>query len=669
MLGATEHVGRGLSMTTKGHKRRPGSRATRTAGAPRVFFSYRRSDSIDVTTHLVDKIRDDIGSENVFRDSDDLIAGTQWKDALDEAIDTCDAAVFVIGPEWTGPRGDGQSRIHDPDDPVAAEVARATDPEADCTAIPVLVDRGGPPDDLPPKVAPLFERHAISSSRADLVDTPTKAYQGVLIGVWESIRSRTPNGVLVIGDEDASAHLDEVIAEMKEAKLIDARHLSRFAAGACVVSARRIRKGARKWPDAIVVTDRSHASPVLAARLRALDHHPGIRNVSLIGAGIAAGFAIGQVLGTASGASAGTTFAASSQVTSAIPEIGTGPLGAASSAWSQASGLAKVVATGGAASLAVGSVVVGQAVTSPDSGAGILVADEPVRFAELDYQVVDTRRSAVRDNPAGNTNSAETLEDPDPSEDWVFVDLDVSNPTQTGDLGASSDHLSLVTPDGTSLRPSETFDRNSGRYRDFYAEPNRTREFTAVFAVDADVSFDGGWLELDQQGYLPAALGGPLTASEQDRNAATLETTSYAGPFSRSEAEIGIVEAYWSRELGPTDDGRLIGSPSNSSRRPPVDHAWLIVHFDLTCIQGDSANTGGCNVASGAVNVDGRRSPGSFLNGLVGYGMSEDFWAAYPVPFEADSVVLQIGEPGTGASADFVVTDLGALRSTATREP
>lgn len=296
------------------------------------------------------------------------------------------------------------------------------------------------------------------------------------------------------------------------------------------------------------------------------------------------------------------------------------------------------------------------------SDAGILVDDRPTRFFELDWQIVGSQR-----RPDGPTDDGV---DTDPTQDFVYVDIDVTSPLEDASISIPVEWLSLVDAEGQSVRPVSASDRESGsRISTFIdARPNRTVRLTAVFAVDASDSFDGGWVELDQDGYLSAALAGPAQTDEAARLPVSFGTTTYSGPYSRDAATIEILEAAWSRELGLEDDGFFIESPYNFSRRPPVESAWLLVHFELTC-ERTGGDTGGCNVGGGQVVVDGQAVDGSAINGRTSYDATDDYWAAYPVPIDAKSVVVEIASRGgleDGGKTSFVVTDLAPLQLLAT---
>lgn len=528
-----------------------------TSSGPRVFFSYRRTDTEHETTHLAGRLREDLGSHNVFRDKDDLIAGTKWKDGLSQAIHDCDAAVFVIGPKWVGMAEDGSRRIDDPDDPVAEEVRRAVDASSTCSAVPVLVGTPTRPKNLPPDVASLFERHAITTSAHELEDSDSPAYQGVLVGVWESIRRRVPNGVLVIGDQGATAELDAVIEEMKRARLVSARRLSRFAAGACVVSARRLRKGARTWPDVVVVADTANPSPVLRARLQALDEHPEIRNVGVVGAGVAAGLVLGQIIGAGSS----TAFSAASQVAPVVPQIGTGPLGTASSTWAAATTGAKAAV---AATCLGATAATALAVASPfDSNDW----EAPYGYVDLAFEPLST--------PSTNPDGLELAE----GQEWVSAEVAIENPLRDQVLTAPEEIFTLVT-DGQ--RTPAQIDETGA----IEVPASSSATGTIWWAVPEGTDVSGASIEVREEGAEPLVLprdGNNQTVVDVAMKGAT--ATSWCG-------ELTFGDGYASYNLRPTPKGDpAVWTAAGNLRLSELGRARegeIIVGFDVqatnTCV-------------------------------------------------------------------------------------
>ena len=258
-------------MATRGGQSAPDGEVL--GAGPTVFISYRRRDTSGVAGLLSERLSADLGARNVFRDEDDLIAGQRWQEVLDRSVEESDATVCVVGPDWVGDRNDGTRRIDDASDAVRQEVRLALDEGNQTRPVPMFVDITEPPSTLPDDVSPLFDHHAVRTTRDEFDEPGSTGYQALLVGVWETLRQRVPNGILVVGDQGAMASLDRLVDELRAGDQMSIRDLSRFASGAYVLSARHARRGARRWPDVIVIAD-SEPSPTLRARLQALDEHP-----------------------------------------------------------------------------------------------------------------------------------------------------------------------------------------------------------------------------------------------------------------------------------------------------------------------------------------------------------------------------------------------------------
>ncbi len=325
--------------------------------------------------------------------------GQVWSDAIEESLAESDAAVFLVGPEWVGEKADGSRRIDEDDDPVRSEVAATLDEESRAIPVPVLVDREGPPADLPASVEPLFgNHHFISTTHGDLAMPKSSDYQHLLVGVWEALRTQHPGSVLVIGDDEAQAPLHAFVEELKRSKAIDAQRLSRFAAGAYLVTPRRLRAAARRWPDAIVVGGAEQPSEVVESRIKATDEHPSIATVALVGtglvgAGVLAGLGIAQATtGSSLATGSGTSFvahAAAPEMLATVPQTGS-VLSAVSSAWAEAALVAKI-------GIAAAAVAIG--------GGGVAVAVSGSGSTSLDYAgttVLTAFSDDERSFPLGN---------------------------------------------------------------------------------------------------------------------------------------------------------------------------------------------------------------------------------------------------------------------------
>lgn len=133
----------------------------------RIFISYRRDDSADITGRLYDRLVRKFGKQSVFKDVDDIPLGRDFRRALREAVGRCEVMLVVIGRQWLTVADDHRRRrLDNPGDFVRIEVESALD--RNIPVIPVLVQGATMPreSDLPPSLAALAYRNGFAL-RAD----------------------------------------------------------------------------------------------------------------------------------------------------------------------------------------------------------------------------------------------------------------------------------------------------------------------------------------------------------------------------------------------------------------------------------------------------------------------------------------------------------------------
>lgn len=127
----------------------------------RIFVSYRRAD-VGHAGRLTDALVQRLGVKNVFRDVTNIGVGRDFRTAIRQALDDCDAALAVIGPGWfAASTPEGRPRLFDPEDYVRLELASVL--SRDLPVAPVLVGGAALPAaaDLPEDLRPLVQRQAI----------------------------------------------------------------------------------------------------------------------------------------------------------------------------------------------------------------------------------------------------------------------------------------------------------------------------------------------------------------------------------------------------------------------------------------------------------------------------------------------------------------------------
>jgi len=131
-----------------------------------VFLSYRRADTAGHAGRICDDLERQFRAPVVFRDIDSIKVGTDFVKALEEAIQTAQVAIVLIGDTWLSMASDnGSPRLQDPDDHVHREVALALG-EPSLAVVPVLVGGASMPaeQDLPEPLRQLARLHAIELS-------------------------------------------------------------------------------------------------------------------------------------------------------------------------------------------------------------------------------------------------------------------------------------------------------------------------------------------------------------------------------------------------------------------------------------------------------------------------------------------------------------------------
>jgi len=120
----------------------------------KLFISYRRQDSQDVTGRIYDRLVAKYGDGTVFKDVDAIPAGVDFREHLAQVLHSCDVVLAVIGRSWTSVRDEhGQARLQDEEDFLRIEIEAAH--AAGIHVIPVLVQNAEHPReiDLPSNLA------------------------------------------------------------------------------------------------------------------------------------------------------------------------------------------------------------------------------------------------------------------------------------------------------------------------------------------------------------------------------------------------------------------------------------------------------------------------------------------------------------------------------------
>jgi len=131
----------------------------------KIFISYRRSDARGAAGRLSDSLGSYFGDSRVFRDIENIEAGADFGNVIEQSVQTADAVIVLIGPDWLSVQNEnGQRRLDDPKDWVAQEISVAM--QLKKPIFPVLIDNASMPRpaELPIKLQPLTRYNALSIS-------------------------------------------------------------------------------------------------------------------------------------------------------------------------------------------------------------------------------------------------------------------------------------------------------------------------------------------------------------------------------------------------------------------------------------------------------------------------------------------------------------------------
>jgi hypothetical protein len=129
----------------------------------RIFISYRRADSADVTGRIYDRLIQVYKRDFVFKDVDSIPLGVDFREYLRRMVSISTTFIAIIGKSWEGAQDDnGNRRLDDPDDFVRIEIASAL--ARNIPVIPVFVQNSSMPvaDKLPEDLKNLCYRNGVS---------------------------------------------------------------------------------------------------------------------------------------------------------------------------------------------------------------------------------------------------------------------------------------------------------------------------------------------------------------------------------------------------------------------------------------------------------------------------------------------------------------------------
>ena len=129
---------------------------------PKVFISYRRTDTGYLASMLAGKLSEEFGPDSVFFDVDNIPLGVDFRRHLGDAVAGCDVLLALVGDQWlTTTDSNGERRLDNKNDFNRIEIEAAL--TRGIPVVPVLAGHATMPSetDLPESLRELAYRNAI----------------------------------------------------------------------------------------------------------------------------------------------------------------------------------------------------------------------------------------------------------------------------------------------------------------------------------------------------------------------------------------------------------------------------------------------------------------------------------------------------------------------------
>lgn len=130
---------------------------------PKIFISYRRSDTASIAGRIYDVLEDAFGRKSIFKDVDEIPPGVDFRSVIKEAVLNANILLVLIGSDWLSASDEtGGRRLDNLDDFVRYEISLGLDTET-MIVIPVLVEGAHIPsaEDLPHDLKDLVFHNAV----------------------------------------------------------------------------------------------------------------------------------------------------------------------------------------------------------------------------------------------------------------------------------------------------------------------------------------------------------------------------------------------------------------------------------------------------------------------------------------------------------------------------
>ncbi len=186
----------------------------------RIFISYRREDSAEVTGRIYAHLAKTFGPQRVLMDIHEDRQRSDLRQAVEAALDRVAVAIAVIGNDWISSRHGswprmGQRRIDDETDIVRIELETAL--TRGVPVIPVLVERAPLPEpsELPMPLGAMLHRPPAEVRPGDELGPSLKKLQSYVEGLLPA------NGTGAVTAASASSPEDVIVADVELTQLRD----------------------------------------------------------------------------------------------------------------------------------------------------------------------------------------------------------------------------------------------------------------------------------------------------------------------------------------------------------------------------------------------------------------------------------------------------------------
>ena len=129
---------------------------------PKIFISYRRSESSYAAHTIYDRLVKRYSKTTVFFDVDKIPPGVDFPSYLNDNLNQCQVLLAIIGTNWLNVTdSQGKRRLDNPKDWVRQEIAQGL-AQPEMLVVPVLINNASMPkaNQLPPSLQGLASRNA-----------------------------------------------------------------------------------------------------------------------------------------------------------------------------------------------------------------------------------------------------------------------------------------------------------------------------------------------------------------------------------------------------------------------------------------------------------------------------------------------------------------------------